>query len=167
MKKLFCVLTLCCLSACGFTLRGHASMPAQLKKVYLETSSPYSSLSRTLKHQLKLADIDLVSDQNKATVTLEITDLGTTTTLSSVSANTQVRQYMLVYAITYQLFDLKHKSLVKPQHISTRRYHTVNADQVLGSTQEQEVLLREMQQDVIYQLLKRLSSDDTVKALKG
>ncbi len=164
-KLSFSFLLLLAVTGCGFHLRGHQPLPEELKVLHLQTNSPYSDFTKQLKSFLTSAKVVLVDTSQAAPLTLQILSERSSQQLASVSASGQTNAYSLLYTVTYVLLDRQGQPIQAPQTVSTSRSYSVTSNQVLGDTNVQNILIAQMQRDVIYQMLNRLSSPRTVQML--
>ena len=70
----------------------------------------------------------------------------------------KVREYQLVQSLRFQLLDRAGKALIPPTGLSARREYTFDDSQVLGKEQEEALLYRDMQNDLVQQLMRRLGA---------
>ena len=69
-----------------------------------------------------------------------------------------MREYQLNQSLRFQLLDTAGKTLIPPTTLSARRDYNFDEDAVLGKAQEEEMLYRDMQDDLVQQLMRRLSA---------
>jgi LPS-assembly lipoprotein len=167
LGKLFLLLILVCsLTACGFHLRGYAPLPPELHTLYLQSNSPYSALTKQLQQVLKSSGVILVQDSQDAPLTLQILSDNFGQQITGQGASGQISTYQLSYTVSYQLLDAKGRVVQPPQMVGTTRSYAINSNQILGDTTVQTGLKDDMRRDLIYQLLNRLRSRNTLKALE-
>jgi LPS-assembly lipoprotein len=169
MKKLitylFILFISTILAGCGFHLRGYKPLPPQLHVIYIETSAPYSELTKRLTQTFRSMCIIVTTCPQDAPITLHILSHTITHQLTSQGANGQLSTYLLTYLVSYQLIDSQGHVLQCPQTIIATRSFQISANQILGDTNVQDTLVDSMRRDVIYQLLERLQSRGTLQAL--
>ena len=147
------------LSACGFHMRSSQTLTdIHIKQLYLETQSPYSLFSKSLKQQLHSANVELVNDKNSAPLTVVILSDNQAEREISVSGNGQIRRVSLTQTIQYQLRDSKNQALQPPKMISSQRFWTTSQDQMLASDNDKAELEQAMAEDCANQLLIQLNS---------
>ncbi|WVM94020.1 hypothetical protein ULG90_10165 [Halopseudomonas pachastrellae] len=61
-------------------------------------------------------------------------------------------------SLIFQIADRQGRPLVGPETLGTQRTYVNDKDNIIGTTEEEELLRREMRQDLTRQLLFRLSS---------
>ena len=147
------------LSACGFALRGSTPQSAlPFKSVYLAfpASSP---LGTELRRYVRAdARISLVSEPKLAEASIE--PLAETRNKTILSLNTQgrVREFSLFYRFTFQVKGTDNKLLLPPTEIVLRRDISFNETQAIAKEKEEEMLYRDMQSDLVQQILRRLAA---------
>lgn len=145
MKKylipLFLVL---CLSACGFHLRGLIDVPEWLNNVSIISRDGNKELASVLKSQLEGYRIKVNPDPSLAKYWLIINKSNLQRQIISIGASTNPRQYQLILTIEFMLQSSKGQIIKAPRIISVSRQLTVNNDRILGSNDEESVLVSEM-----------------------
>jgi LPS-assembly lipoprotein len=157
------------LSACGFHLRGsggHYTLPFPAMYVGLPESSP---LAIDLKRNIRVnGNTVVVSDPAKADGVIEVlTDPEKTRTKSilSLNSNGRVREYLLAYTIVFRVRDKLGNELLPPTSISLNRPITFDETQLLAKEQEEALLYRDMQTDLVQQMMRRMAAIKPVAAL--
>ncbi|HJW54692.1 MAG TPA: LPS assembly lipoprotein LptE [Burkholderiaceae bacterium] len=146
------------LSACGFQLRGsgnQANLP--FATVYLAFPDT-SALGNELKRNLRAGGgTEVITDAKTAQAIVEL--LSETREKQILSLNTQgrVREYSLLYRVRFRVRDSKGKELLAPTEIVLKRDISFNEAQVIAKEKEEEMLYRDMQSDLVQQILRRLA----------
>jgi LPS-assembly lipoprotein len=150
------VLLVTLLSACGFRLRGTASLPHET----LYISGPaYSAFANDLKRAiLSGTNTRLADDASNADATLFVLGENRAKVILTLTSQGTVREFQLRYGVSYRLADKAGKELVQPTEIVVLRSYVFNDQQALAAEAEEAVLYRDMQEDAVQQLLRRLSS---------
>ncbi len=147
------------LSACGFQLRGsdgQYNMP--FKSIYLAFPET-SSLGTALKRNLRGGDqVEVVSDPLKAEARFEVLSESRGKQILSLNSQGRVREYLLTYTLMFRLVDAKGGQLLGPTEISLKRPLAYNETQVLAKESEEALLYRDMQGDLVQQILRRLAA---------
>lgn len=161
-NRLVCALALATalmLSACGFQLRGsnnQAGLP--FKTIYL--GFPESSLLGTeLKRNIRASgETTVVSDLKAAQVILEVLSETKERAVLSLNSQGRERERTLYYKLRFRVKDAKEKELLAPTEIVLKRDMSINEAQVLAKEKEEELLYRDMQTDLVQQILRRLTA---------
>ena len=69
-----------------------------------------------------------------------------------------MREYTLYYKLRFRLKDKQNNELLAPTEIVLKRDITFNEAQVLAKEREEELLYRDMQADLVQQIMRRLSA---------
>jgi len=160
-------LTAICLSSCGFQLRGSTPLSPPLKKLYIKTADPYGQLTHYLRDYLKTSGVDLTDTPQEALTVLHIISETQNQQLLSVSGSQQIRQYNLSLAVTFEITNPKGVILMPPLTLTENRLFTTLSDQILGGTNEQNILYQQMRLAIVYDIMNRLSSREVTKLLTG
>lgn len=162
MRLLICIITLF-LTACGFHPQGDMKLAPPLKKMYVQTPDPYGTLSRNLHDYLKMSHVQLANSPSEAETILEVQSDTSTQELLSVAGTQQTRQYKLIVAVVFAVSDNKGRTLLAPQTLSEKRTITVQANQILGSSNEASLYTQQMRRMLAYAILNRLASVEVTK----
>jgi LPS-assembly lipoprotein len=147
------------LSACGFQLRGangQYHMPFQ--SIYLGFADN-SALGTELRRNLRGGDaVVVVDDQAKADALFDVVSETRGKSILSLNSQGRVREYLLSYTLVFRVRDNKNAELLKPTTISLKRTLSFNESQVLAKESEEALLYRDMQSDLVQQILRRLAA---------
>ncbi len=153
------------LAGCGFHPRGATTLPEPLKKIFIKTAEPYSSLTRNIQNYLKLSGAHLTDSPEQARTVLEIVNVSKYQVLTSISGTQQTRQYDLILTAIFQVTDPQGRILIPQQSVSEKRTITIQASQMLGSSNEANAMYQQMQPAVVSDIMSRLSADDVPQML--
>ena len=158
-RRLVLVLVFASLSACGFALRGSGgtySMP--FKTIYLGFPDT-SSLGTELRRNLRGGDrVEVVTDIRQAQARFEVVSENRSKSILSLNAQGRVREYLLNYTLVFRVLDSKGDELLEATEISLKRPLTFNETQVLAKEQEEALLYRDMQADLVQKVMRRLAA---------
>lgn len=147
------------LTSCGFHLRGTGdNLNLPFSTIYLGFSSA-SQLGGELKRNIRAyGGTKVVSDPKAAQAIVDV--LAETKDKSILSLNSQgrVREYTLTYALRFRVKDNQAKELLEPTEIVLKRSISFNENQVLAKEEEEAFLYRDMQTDLVQQLMRRLAA---------
>lgn len=147
------------LSACGFHLRGSTvqdSMP--FRSIFIVVPDT-SQLGIELKRNLRVGnEAIVVGEQKDAQVVMEV--LGEKRTKSILSMNVQgrAREYTLNYELRYRVRDAQNRDVIAPSAITLKRTLTFSETYALARESEEELLYRDMQTDMVQQVMRRLAA---------
>ena len=148
------------LAACGFQLRGAYTLPYESLHIALPDASV---IVDGLKRQIRAGGgTRLVEKEEAQAILLQVTELRERQILS-LSASGRVREVRLRFRYAFRVVDPKGRDLVQTTGIEITRDLTYDDSAVLAKEQEEQVLWRDMENDLVQQILRRLS---TIKPLK-
>jgi LPS-assembly lipoprotein len=148
------------LAACGFHLRGEQKLP--FGTLYVPPGSPLSTeLKRNLAAQA--AGTQLVTDPKEAEAVLGFTSEAREKVILSFDTAGRVREYQLRYTVGFRLTDAKGQVYVPTSEIRLTRDISYSDAQVLAKESEEAQLYRDMQSDMVQQLLRRIAAAKTAK----
>ena len=144
------------LSACGFRLRGSATLPFDTLYLALPANSSFDAeLARNLRAG---TNVKLVDKRDEAQAILEVGADTRDREVVSVNAQGQVREVRLRQTVTVRVTDGKGRDFLPSTTLFTRRDVSYDERQVLASQAEEALIYRDMQTDLVQQLLRRLSA---------
>jgi len=143
------------LAGCGFRLRGTAEVP--FDTVYLPgaTSGIALDLKRNIQAGTKARVVD---DPSKADAVLQFTEETRQKEILSLTGTGRVREFQLRYRVAFRVHDGKGAEYVPPSTIQLTRDVTFNDAEILAKEQEEQLLFRDMQVDMVQQILRRLAA---------
>ena len=141
---------------CGFQMVA-APLDDDARRIYLQTSSPYSVFSRTFSREVRQRGGELVQSAEDADLTLRILEDSTGQRVLSVSARNIPREYEIFYVLQYSANARNGNSLTN-QSLDLQRSYTYDETLVLGKRKEETVLREALAEDLVRQVLRRLES---------
>ena len=147
------------LSACGFHLRGSlGNLPLAFSTLNIALP-PTSELHAMLKRNIEASGkVRVIADPKAAQVILAITGDGQAKNVLSLNASGRVQEFQLVRIVSYRLYDAAGRDWLPAGQLSIRRDFSFNDAQVLSKEAEESLLWRDMQNDIVQQLLRRLAT---------
>ena len=142
------------LAACGFQLRGQAALPFES----LHVSGPLVFANQIARSVRARSQTRVVANPKEAQATLTILSELRDRLILSLSAAGRVRELTLLYRVTYRLTDAKGVEYFPASEIALRRDVTYSDADVLGKEQEEALLYRDMQNDAVQQIVRRLQA---------
>ncbi len=145
------------LGGCGFALRRPPEL--RFRTLALRGFVPNSLLARELKMQIDASQTTLVVDAPaQAQVVLEaLTDSRERSVVASTSAG-QVRELQLRARLRFRLLRRDGSELIAPTEILLTRDLSYSETAALAKEQEEALLYRAMQSDIVSQVLRRLAA---------
>jgi LPS-assembly lipoprotein len=144
------------LTGCGFRLRGSAALPFDTLYVALPANSSFGAeLARNIRAG---TNVKLLDAPAGAQAVLEVAGDTRDREVVSVNAQGQVREVRLRQTVTFRLHDGKGQDLIPGTTLFTRRDVNYDERQILASQAEESLIYRDMQTDLVQQLLRRLAA---------
>jgi len=151
------------LSACGFQLRGTYNLPWETLHVGLpENSELYFQIKRGIEAGTLTK---IVPDAKQASASLVILRNEQNKSILSLSGKGLVREFQLTRIFMYRVQDASGKELLPASQIILQRDMTFDDERIFAKEAEEVMIWREMQQDLVQQLLRRLAASS--RSLKG
>ena len=144
------------LAACGFQLRGAYSFPYE--SIFI-AGADHSLIVSGMKRAIRSAGTTRLADrpEDAQAIFLPTAELREPVILSLSSAG-RVREKRLRYRYGYRVVDPKGRDLVAPGVVELTRDISYADSTVLAKTQEEDLLWRDMENDLVQQLMRRLST---------
>ncbi|GAB4359786.1 MAG: LPS assembly lipoprotein LptE [Gammaproteobacteria bacterium] len=142
---------------CGFQLRGEVELPPVLRTTYLAAGSAPAQFVDVLRRSLLDAGATLASEPVSEGSVLKISQVSEDKRVLSVDSVTgKVREYELHFAVRFSLADARGRTLIDPQWVGVTRDFRFSETEVLGKSEEEGLLKREMYDEVVRQLVRRV-----------
>ncbi len=143
------------LAACGFQLRGTAELP--FETLYMPSAS--GGVALELKRNLQAGTrTTVVDDPKKAQAVMEFVRETREKVILSLTGAGRVREFQLRYVVGFRVHDGKGTEFIPASVIQLQRDVTFNDAEVLAKEAEEQLLYRDMQTDMVQQIMRRLSS---------
>lgn len=149
------------LSACGFELRGTASLP--FSRIALEGFAARSPLADELRRSLARSSVEVAAPAQAQVVLQVINDLREKSVVASTSAG-QVRELQLRVRLEFRLSTPGGRELIPATELLQTRDLSYSETLALAKQYEESELYRAMQSDIVAQLMRRLAG---IKSLQG
>lgn len=151
------------LSGCGFALRKAPNFAfTTLYSGLAETSPLGVELRRSLESTRKVEVITDSRQISRAQVILDVLADQREKVVLSLNSSGQVREFQLRMRFRFRLRTLAGKELIADSEILQQRDISFNESAVLAKEAEEGLLYRDMQSDIVQQIMRRLAA---VKAL--
>ncbi|HET7672401.1 MAG TPA: LPS assembly lipoprotein LptE [Burkholderiales bacterium] len=151
----FAALLALMVAGCGFQLRGSAQVP--FNSLYIPNAR--TGIGLELKRNIEAGtQAKVVEDPKGADAILELSNELRDKAILSLGGTGRVREFRLRYSITYRVHDGKGGEYLPSSTVNLTRDVTYNDAEILAKEAEELLLFRDMQSDMVQQLLRRLSS---------
>ena len=156
MNRIWLVLAAVGLAGCGFQLRGTAALP--FDTIYLPPANVPGialDLKRSIQSGTRTAVVD---DATRADAVLEFSQEAREKHVLSIAANGRVREFQLRYRVAFRVHDGKGGEFLPVNSLQLTRDVTFNDSDVLAKETEELLLYRDMQFDMVQQIMRRLGA---------
>jgi LPS-assembly lipoprotein len=154
-RRAFLALLAAGVAGCGFRMRGTAEVP--FETLYLPGAT--SGIALDLKRYIQAGtNARVVDDPAKADAVLQFTEEGRLKEVLSLTGTGKVREFQLRYRVGFRVHDNKGTDFVPLSVIQLTRDVTFNDTEILAKEQEEQLLFRDMQTDMVQQILRRLAA---------
>jgi LPS-assembly lipoprotein len=143
-------------AACGFQPRGAATLPFDTLYIEAPKGSVFANqLRRVIGAGSKTR---ITATPGEADAILQVMNEFREKEILSLSAGGRVRELQLRYRLQYQVFDRRKILIAEPGEIVLRRDYSFNDQEQLSKESEEALLYRDMQNDAVQQLVRRLQA---------
>ena len=143
------------LAGCGFRLRGTAEVP--FETLYLPNSD--SGIALDLRRYVQAGTrARVVDDAKGAEAILTFTEETREKNILSLTGAGRVSEFQLRYRVGFRVHDGKGGDYVPLTSIALTRDITFSDTDVLAKEAEEQLLFRDMQSDMVQQIMRRLAA---------
>jgi LPS-assembly lipoprotein len=147
------------LTACGFRLRGARDLP--FDTIYLGFA-PNSQLGAELARNIRAGTrTAVIEEREKAQAVLDVLSETREREVLSLDATGKVREFTLRLRFAFRLHDGKGREYLAPTTLAVHRDIAYNESQILAQEAQESLLYRDMQSDLVQQLLRRIAAVHT------
>ena len=157
MTRLFVLLALVALTACGFQLRREIALPASLSTIRVDVADPYSPLQRNLAQSLRAGGANVVETLEGVAV-LRVFRNGLERLPLSVGDTGRVQEFVLRYEVEFELVDAAGMVVVPRQDVELERDFSFDTFQAQGTPGEEEVMRAELERDMVQAIVRRIDA---------
>ena len=149
------------LTGCGFQLRGTAALP--FDTLYMPRSSSAGVLLDLRRNIQAGTNTTVVDDPKKAEAVLEFLQETREKEILSLAATGRVREFQLRYRVIFRVHDGKGGEFLPVTTLLLKRDITFNDSDVLAKETEELQMYRDMQFDIVQQMMRRLAASQRPK----
>jgi LPS-assembly lipoprotein len=153
------LLCLAVLAGCGFQLRGTGPNSGNLpfKSIHV-AASDNSNFANTLKRYIAASGTEVTSDPKAAEAVMEVLSERQDKSILSRNSQGRVREYTLQYTLRFRVKNNKNAEFLPASEIALRRTISFNESAVLAKESEETMLYRDMQNDMVQQVVRRMAA---------
>ena len=157
MRLLIALIIAALVAGCGFHLRGSSNTRLPYKTMYIalpETADVRIWMERYINAG---GQTTIVGEAKEAEAVFQQLQDGRVKTILSVNTQGRVSEYRLQLNYRFRVVDAKGRELVAPNEINLSRDITYSDSQVLAKDLEEGLLWRDMNSDLVSQIMRRLA----------
>jgi LPS-assembly lipoprotein len=148
-------------AGCGFRLRGTADLPFTSLYVPGATGGIALDLARNIQAG---TNAKVVSEAKDAEAIMQFTAETREKEILSLTGAGRVREFRLRYRVGFRVHDGKGNDFVPQNTLELTRDVTFNDAEVLAKETEEQLLYRDMQGDMVQQIMRRLAAAQKPRA---
>lgn len=133
----------------------HSALPAPLTNLYITGDDLYGPFMQTLKKSL-IAQGATISESAENNYRLVITEENYSRRTVSFTDDTKAAEYEIRAEVKYSLKNEAGVNIIGPDKIFAEKVYVFNKNQVLGKTQEEETIKKDLQKDLAWRLIQRV-----------
>ncbi len=142
------------LAGCGFQLRGAQTLPIDRLYLALPVNSPLAAeISRVVRSS---TNARVVTERKEAQAVFELLGESREREVLSINAQGRAREYQLRLLTSFRVTDPNGLELIAPTTLTARRDISFNESDLLAKESEEALLYRDMQSDLVRQMVTRL-----------
>jgi LPS-assembly lipoprotein len=149
-------MSLFALAGCGFHLRT-LDLGASVSSFYVESDAG-NPLSGALRRSLRQAGVAEADSASAAEVVVDLLNAQLTRRSVSVAGDARVAEYEMDMSVLFRVLDSSGTELVAPRLVRSARVYRVDRGNIVGNSEEQALLEREMHNDLIQQIVRTLNA---------
>ena len=157
---LLCVVALL-VAACGFHLRTW-DLGTALEAVHIDTDATVD-LDRELAQAIRSANVRLTTETEDADVVVRLSEQRQNRRSAAVTAG-RAAEYEMSLSIRFALESASGEVLTAPSELTSERVARLDRDNIVGSSEEQALLVREMRADLVERIVRVLGARSRVLA---
>jgi LPS-assembly lipoprotein len=160
------ILVLCLgLAACGFKLRSSWSLPYESLFLDIPTQSEFGAqLKRTLRGSQATRIADRAED---AEASFKPTGESRERKVITYSSGGRVREVQLIYRYSFRIINREGSDLIAPATVTMTRDMTYDEANALAKAAEEDLIWRDMMNDLTQQIMRQLAGTTRSKVLGG
>ena len=142
------------LAGCGFQLRGAQTLPIDRLFLALPVNSPLGAeMARVVRSS---TNARVVPDRKDAQAIFELLGEAREREVLSINAQGRAREYQLRLLTSFRVLDPNGLELIASTTLTARRDISFNESELLAKESEEALLYRDMQSDLVRQMVTRL-----------
>lgn len=154
LARLLLVALLVSLGACGFKLRGSATLPVETIYLALPVNSAVGAeITRLLRAS---TNARVVSERKDAQAIFELLSESREREVVAINSQGRVSEFQIRLRARFRVLNKEGVELIGPTELVARRDISFNESDLLAKESEESLLYRDMQSDLVRQMVNRL-----------
>lgn len=142
------------LAACGFKLRGSQTLPVETIYLALPVNSAIGAeIARLLRSS---TNARVVTERKEAQAVFELLGESREREVVAINAQGRVSEFQIRLRARFRVVDAGGRELIAPTDLIARRDVSFNESDLLAKESEESLLYRDMQSDLVRQMVNRL-----------
>jgi len=141
--------------ACGFHLRGQATLP--FDTLYVSPANDATFATELKRAVLAGTNARLSDNPKDAEAIFQLESESRERRILAINTGGTVAEYELRLYVTFRVYNSKGQNWIAPTILTLKRNVSYNDAQVLAKDYEEAQLYRDMQSDAVLQVLQRMS----------
>jgi LPS-assembly lipoprotein len=129
-----------------------------MQRLHIDIADTSSALAKGLAKALPRSGVQVVDAAGADVAVMKISANTLSTDVLSVGGNARATEYALRYHVEFAVDDAAGTAILPKQTIELSRDFTFDASQALGVAAETDLLAKELQQDMVQAILRRLAA---------
>jgi LPS-assembly lipoprotein len=155
--KIFSLLSVLALAACGFHLRGSAALPKGMERVHL-TVGGGGDFQRKLARALLASNVVVEDSPGPGIAELHVPAQNFNVQSLTVNGVAQVTEFAVRYHVVFNATDAKGETIVPMESMDFQREYSYQANQPVGTQSQMEQIQGSLIDDAVQALLFRLQA---------
>ncbi len=155
INKVMLVVFLAALTSCGFQLRSYDFSSSV--DSYALIGKDQLSIAQPLRTGLRQAGLQEMPT-GEAAIVVELLDQRRDRRSISTAGRARAAEYETSYSVQYRLLDAAGIELAPATWIERERVFRIDRDNIVGSSEEQALLERELMNDVVGQIIRAMDA---------
>ena len=148
------------LASCGFHLRNQVDLPPGVEPIYVSSANPTSSLAIELHNLLSASGVVLTDTVTEANYQLVILEQKQDRRVATLGERARAAEYQLIESVKFALRNRQGVTVLGPSTLIERRIMPNDPNSVVSTGEEENLLRREMLQNLAAKIARQLRSFD-------
>ncbi len=153
---------------CGFQLRGALVLPEGVEPIAITGIGSSSQLAIELRNQLRASGVQLATSDEPYNFQLVVLETEKDKITTAIGEAARTIEYQLIESLEFELLNKQGHRVLGPSKIVERRVMPNDPNKVVSTGEEEEILRREMLQNIAAKMTRQLrAADFTSKGLQA